>query len=132
MIRKSGRINFSPKTLKTNQYLHYKVIKTTLITTVQRFQFGTQRGMSLVAGTVTLLHENNKGADQPAHPRSLINTIVIRYLDSTYSSLTCSMHIFHFLPSLSSWADCLESYLIKIPEDSLSGDDALIGRSIYI
>ena len=25
---------------------------------------------------------NNKGADQPAHPRSLISTIVVCYLDS--------------------------------------------------
>ena len=25
---------------------------------------------------------NNKGADQPAHPRSLISTFVVRYLDS--------------------------------------------------
>ena len=26
--------------------------------------------------------ENNKGADQPAHPRSLISTFVVRSLDS--------------------------------------------------
>ena len=25
---------------------------------------------------------NNKGADQPAHPRSLISAFVVRYLDS--------------------------------------------------
>ena len=28
-------------------------------------------------------YANNKGADQPAHPRSLISTFVVRYLDST-------------------------------------------------
>ena len=27
-------------------------------------------------------YANNKGADQPAHPRSLISTIVVRCLDS--------------------------------------------------
>ena len=27
----------------------------------------------------------NKGADQPAHPRSLISTFVVRYLDSIIS-----------------------------------------------
>ena len=27
-------------------------------------------------------HVNNKGADQPAHPCSLISTFVVRYLDS--------------------------------------------------
>ena len=26
---------------------------------------------------------NNKGADQPVHPRSLISTFVVRFLDST-------------------------------------------------
>ena len=27
-------------------------------------------------------HANNKGADQPAHPRSLISAFVVRWLDS--------------------------------------------------
>ena len=29
-----------------------------------------------------LPYANKKGADQPAHPRSLISTFVVRYLDS--------------------------------------------------
>ena len=29
-----------------------------------------------------VLYANNKGADQPAHPRSLIRTFVVRCLDS--------------------------------------------------
>ena len=29
-----------------------------------------------------LSHANNKGADQPAHPRSLISAFVVRCLDS--------------------------------------------------
>ena len=32
--------------------------------------------------TCLMLHANNKGADQPAHPRSLISTIVVRCIDS--------------------------------------------------
>ena len=32
--------------------------------------------------TITLLLANNKGADQPAHTRSLISTFVIHYLKS--------------------------------------------------
>ena len=31
---------------------------------------------------LVLANENNKGADQPAHPHSLISTFVVRYLDS--------------------------------------------------
>ena len=30
-------------------------------------------------------HANNKGADQPAHPRSLISAFIVRYLDSIIS-----------------------------------------------
>ena len=33
---------------------------------------------------------NNKGADQPAHPRSLISAFVIRLLESTISRLDTS------------------------------------------
>ena len=35
-------------------------------------------------------YENNKGADQPAQPRSLISTLVFRYLDSTIPILAKS------------------------------------------
>ena len=33
---------------------------------------------------------NNTGADQPAHPRSLISAFVIRVLESTISKLATS------------------------------------------
>ena len=33
-------------------------------------------------GHVMRTNANNKGADQPAHPCSLISTFVVRYLDS--------------------------------------------------
>ena len=32
-----------------------------------------------------MLYANNKGADQLAHPRSLISVFVVRYLDSIIS-----------------------------------------------
>ena len=32
-----------------------------------------------------MLYANNKGADQPAHPRSLISAFVVRCLDSVIS-----------------------------------------------
>ena len=38
--------------------------------------------MSHVMRKPVLPYANNKGADQPAHPRSLISTFVVRYLDS--------------------------------------------------
>ena len=38
---------------------------------------------------------NNKGADQPAHPRSLISAFVIRYLESTVVKLaSCKIPFF--------------------------------------
>ena len=35
-------------------------------------------------------YANNKGADQPAHPRSLISTFVVRCLDSMIRILALS------------------------------------------
>ena len=35
-------------------------------------------------------YANNKGADQPAHPRSLISTFVVRCLDSMICILALS------------------------------------------
>ena len=32
-------------------------------------------------------YANNKGADQPVHPRSLISAVVVRYLDSIIAIL---------------------------------------------
>ena len=37
-----------------------------------------------------LPYANNKGADQPAHPRSLISTFVVRCLDSILSLVSIS------------------------------------------
>ena len=56
--------------------------------------------------TCLMPYANNKGADQPAHPRSLISTFVVRCLDSV-------MPNFKTLASRCSWADRLESYLVE-------------------
>ena len=37
-----------------------------------------------------MAYANNKGADQPAHPRSLISTFVVRCLDSIICILALS------------------------------------------
>ena len=51
---------------------------------------------SSMRDTLTLLLANNKGADQPAHPRSLISAFVIRYLKSkgTMSGISNSRFLF--------------------------------------
>ena len=51
-------------------------------------------------------YANNKGADQPAHPRSLISAFVVRCLDSIIHTLAKSKT----LASLCSWAGRFESY----------------------
>ena len=40
--------------------------------------------------TCYMPYANNKGADQPAHPRSLISTFAVRCLDSTTSLVATS------------------------------------------
>ena len=69
-----------------------------------------------------LQYTNNKGADQPAHPRSLISTFVVRCLDSIISSFC----IWYFKP-LASFCGCtgqFESYLVENAEDRFSRDEA--------
>ena len=61
-----------------------------------------------------LPHANNKGTDQPAHPRSLISAFVVHCLDSIIPLLSIS--------EMSS----LESHLDANPEDMFSHDGAQI------
>ena len=71
-------------------------------------------------------YANNKGADQPAHPRSLISAFVVRCLDSIYN--TSSFYIRNSKP-LPSFCDCagrFVSYLVANPEDRSSRDEAHI------
>ena len=61
-----------------------------------------------------LPYANNKGADQPAHLRSLISTFVVRCLDSIISILAMSKISKPWL-SLRSWAGRFKYYLFAIP-----------------
>ena len=42
---------------------------------------------ALTRENMSLGFANNKGADQPAHPRRLISTFVIRFLEVTFLNL---------------------------------------------
>ena len=60
-------------------------------------------------------YANNKGADQPAHPRSLISAFVIS---------SCYVLNFTTLASFCGRTDRFVSYLVANPEDSFSRDVA--------
>ena len=52
---------------------------------ILRVTYGPQRKKTCLRGFA-----NNRGADQPAHPRSLISAYVIRFLESVISKLATS------------------------------------------
>ena len=58
---------------------------------------------------------NNKGADQPVHPRRLISAFVIRFLESIISK-PCYKRNFKFLPSLCSGGYFFESRFVRNPD----------------
>ena len=86
--------------------------------------------MSLVMWKPVLPYSNNKGADQPMHPRSLISTFVVRSLDSMIPVLAIS-EISRLLICFCSWAGRFESYLVANPEDRFSRDDAHMNRMLW-
>ena len=65
---------------------------------------------------------SNTGADQPAHPRSLISAFVIRFFESIVRNLATGE--ISFLASLCSWGDWFLSCLVRNPEDRVSRDEA--------
>ena len=69
-----------------------------------------------------LPYANNKGADQPARPCSLISAFVVHYVDSIIPILAKSE--ISRLADLCSWAGWFESYLVGDPEDRFSCDEA--------
>ena len=73
-------------------------------------------------------YANNKGADQPAHPCSLISTFVVRCLDSMICILALSK-VSRFL--LASVAEQASLNLRKIPEDTFSHDVAHIMAHLF-
>ena len=54
---------------------------------------------------LTLFYANNKGADQPAHLRSLISAFVIRYLDSIIAKLDTSKVSRFSIAEHSAWSE---------------------------
>ena len=67
-------------------------------------------------------YANNKDADQPPCPRSLISTFFVRCQDSIISLLSKSK-----IPRLASLCSCagwFVSYLVGNPEDRFSRDEA--------
>ena len=66
-------------------------------------------------------YANNKGTDQPAHPRSLISPFTVHSLDNT-----CHCYVLNFKTS-ASFGGCagrFVSYLVANPEDRFSSDKA--------
>ena len=66
---------------------------------------------------------NNKGADQPAHPRSLISAFVVRCRDSVMSLVSISEISSLMLASVSEQASLSLTWL-ETPEDTFSRDEA--------
>ena len=70
-------------------------------------------------------YAKNKDADQPAHPRSLINAFVVRCRDSTLLTVVTIEISKHSLASVDE-QDGLSVTWSETPEDRVSGDGALI------
>ena len=63
---------------------------------------------------------NNKGPDQPAHPRSLIGNFVVCLLRRIIPGLASFEKKFNFLSSLFSRRDWFETRFVGNPEDRFS------------
>ena len=74
-------------------------------------------------------YANNKGADQPAHPRSLISAFVVRSLDSIISLVSRSEISRFQLVSVAEQAG-LNVTRSQTPEDTFSLDGAHILKHI--
>ena len=68
-------------------------------------------------------YANNKGADQPAHPRSLISAFVVRCLDSVMSLVSVTKISSLMLASVAEQAS-LSLTCSETPEDTFSHDEA--------
>ena len=76
---------------------------------------------------------NNKGADQPSHPRSLISIFVIRCLDSIIPLVSIFKISSLQLASLAEQTG-LSLYLVANPEDRFSRDEAqmFFSKHVYL
>ena len=70
-------------------------------------------------------YANNKGADQPAHPRSLISAFVVRDLDSVMSLVVVTKISSLILASVAEQAS-LSLPWSETPEDTFSHDEAQV------
>ena len=68
-------------------------------------------------------YANNKGADQPAHPRSLISAFVVRCLDSIISLDSIGEFSRLLLASVAAQAGLCLAWS-ETPEDRFSHDEA--------
>ena len=75
-------------------------------------------------------YANNKGADQPAHSRSLISTFVVRCRDSIKPLVSISEISSLYLASLAAQAGLCLTWS-QTPEDRFSRDKADIVNSEY-
>ena len=72
---------------------------------------------------VFMSYVNNKGADQPAHPRSLISTFVVRCLDSVMFLVSVTKISSLVLASVAEQAS-LSLTWSETPKDTFSHDEA--------
>ena len=94
----------------------YKYIHTfELLSIGNKFEPGHEK-MCLMSYT------NNKGADQPAHPRSLISTFVVRCLDSVMYLVSVTKISSLMLASVAEQASLSLTWL-ETPEDTFSHDE---------
>ena len=63
---------------------------------------------------------NNKGPDQPAHPRSIISNFVVCFLRRIIPRLASCEKKINFLSSLFSRRDWFEAHFVRNPEDKFS------------
>ena len=68
-------------------------------------------------------YANNKGADQPAHPHSLISAYIVRCLDSVMSLVSVTKNSSILLASVAEQAS-LSLTWSETPEDTFSHDEA--------
>ena len=68
-------------------------------------------------------YANNKGADQPAHPRSLISTFVVRCLDSVMSLVSVTKISSLMLASVPEQASLSVTWS-ETPENTFCHDEA--------
>ena len=78
--------------------------------------------------TCLMSYANNKGADQPAHPRSLISAFVVCCLDSVMSLVSVTKISSLMLASVAEQAS-LSLTWSETPEDTFSHDETQINTN---